>query len=241
MSQPMRLRFAKLTYTASAVGLCLSFGWAHGTLANGQPGGRGPGPVTTCHGKVANVVGTPRGDHISARRGDVIATLGGNDRVHINRGPVTACGGAGDDTIQTFWEDQDTGAPGVLIDGGRGQDTLGGSVFLGKIPPFPRVHAFGRGGADAISGGARHDRLNGGGGLDVIYGFSHRDSIFGGDARDVIRGGGADDTLHGGDGNDRLVGDGKASFGEPGSHDAGFGGPGTDSCHTETRHNCEAP
>lgn len=77
-------------------------------------------PTVRCHGKVATIVGTSKGDALRGTpRRDVFAGRGGNDRIKgLGRGD-TACGNGGNDVIAG-------GAGGDLLDGGRGRDRLRG-------------------------------------------------------------------------------------------------------------------
>jgi Ca2+-binding RTX toxin-like protein len=61
-------------------------------------------------------------------------------------------------------------------------------------------------GQDTISGGAGDDTISGGAGNDVISGGPGDDSLLGGTGNDTLLGGDGDDTLSGGDGANRIEG-----------------------------------
>ena len=84
-------------------------------------------------------------------------------------------GSEGDDTLST------SGATGVLIDGGDGDDTITGSAGNDSL--------FGSAGDDTITGGGGNDVLDGGAGTDTLKGGAGNDLYrFGrGDGRDTIR------------------------------------------------------
>lgn len=91
-----------------------------------------------CKGKVATIVGTPKGDRIKGtRRADVIVAGGGNDTVLASPKRDVVCGGPGRDRLAG-------GAGGDVLLGGRGNDTLiGGS------------------GVDRCNGGSGRDKARG--------------------------------------------------------------------------------
>ena len=107
----------------------------------------------------------------------------------------------GDDSVGTR---ATLGVP-VTIDGGAGNDKLGGDY---------------EGGPETLVGGPGNDTLNGGGGDDVLDG---------GDGDDVLKGGTGRDRVLGGAGTDKLTGD------EAGAIDADLldGGPGLDTIDGE--------
>jgi ELWxxDGT repeat protein len=73
------------------------------------------------------------------------------------------------------------------IDGGAGDDSLGGSVN-----------------ADRISGGAGNDWISSGAGNDSLYGEAGNDRIFAGDGIDYVCGGGGANVLRTGAGRDKI-------------------------------------
>jgi len=106
-----------------------------------------------------------------------------------------AIGGSGDDKLRDFTllpgrhfagnagaDEILAGGGGMLLDGGPGDDTLGGGI-----------------GADTILGGAGKDQLFGLPGDDVLDGGDDADRVDGGGDADLIRGGAGDDTLNGHD------------------------------------------
>jgi outer membrane protein assembly factor BamB len=114
-----------------------------------------------CQGRLATIVGTPRGEKITGTPGsDVIAALAGKDRVSALRGNDRVCGGRGAD----------------LIRGGRGRDRL-----LGEAG---RDGVFGGPGPDLLKGGRGRDLLRGGPGRDVLFGGGGKDRLRGGPGRD---------------------------------------------------------
>jgi uncharacterized delta-60 repeat protein len=103
-----------------------------------------------------------------------IAGMGGDDRIDASVAtvPVTADGGAGDDSILG-------GSAGDALAGGTGNDTL-----------------FGGGASDTLRGGDGNDYLNGGPGADQLLGDAGNDQIFAVDSViDTIDGGGGFDRV----------------------------------------------
>ena len=84
-------------------------------------------------------------------------------------------GSEGDDTLST------SGAEGVLIDGGAGDDTIAGSAANDSL--------FGSAGDDTVTGGRGNDILDGGAGADTLRGGTGNDLYrFGrGGGRDTVR------------------------------------------------------
>jgi Ca2+-binding RTX toxin-like protein len=107
-----------------------------------------------------------------------INSLGGNDGI----------------TIQNL----DSGAFGVIANGGAGMDTLTGGVADDRLD----------GGVDddVINGNAGNDTGTGGEGNDTILGGSGNDELNGGVGNDRTLGHSGDDTLTGGAGDDFLAG-----------------------------------
>jgi Tol biopolymer transport system component len=101
-------------------------------------------PRARCAGRLASIVGTPRGDLIrGTRRSDVIAALGGDDVVLGAAGNDLICLGTGNDRAHG-------GRGADLVRGGPGQDlVLGGP------------------GPDLLIGGAALDLARGGPGSDI--------------------------------------------------------------------------
>jgi uncharacterized delta-60 repeat protein len=105
-----------------------------GNPGGGDPGGSG-GAKQKCHGKVATIVGTAKGNKLrGTRKADVIVGLGGGDTIRGRGGKDVICGGAGNDRLFG-----DAGAD--LLDGGKGKDRLAGG-----------------GGRDQCAGGAGKDK-----------------------------------------------------------------------------------
>lgn len=89
--------------------------------------------------------------------------------------------------------------------------------------------AFGRGGSDVLTGGARDDALWGGKGSDVLLGGNGMNHLDGGGGMDVLLGGPVDDTLRGGDERDILnEGDGHGDIEGGKGDDILIGGRGAD-------------
>lgn len=87
----------------------------------------------------------------------------------------------------------------------------------------------GYGGNDTISGGAGDDLILGGSGKDSLSGGSGYDDIDGGSGADIISGGDGNDLIYGGSGNDRLSGDaGADSIAGDQGNDTLYGGTGDD-------------
>jgi predicted AlkP superfamily pyrophosphatase or phosphodiesterase len=104
-----------------------------------EPGGE-PLPVRRCDGLLATITGTARSDRlkrrlVGTRRRDVIAALGGNDRVDGRGRADTICGGTGADSLF----------------GGRGNDRVGGGTGRDRL--------FGGRGKDTLFGGRGNDRI----------------------------------------------------------------------------------
>ncbi len=122
-------------------------------------------------------------------------------------------GGPGDDRIEYITDGvASVSAPGAVIYGGAGNDTLSGGHLN-----------------DQIYGGEGNDLIRGNGGYDILFGDSGRimevipgdpllssrirladgnDEIHGGAADDILIGGGGDDKLYGDGGDDVMIGDG---------------------------------
>ena len=115
-----------------------------------------------CGGRLATVVGSSGPNRIRASRfADVIATLGGRDRVIGAGRNDIVCGGKGPD----------------LLWGGKGADRLLGGPGNDRL--------VGGRGNDRIRGGPGNDRLLGGPGRDrLLAGKGRRDRCQGGPGRD---------------------------------------------------------
>jgi Ca2+-binding RTX toxin-like protein len=136
-----------------------------------------------CQGAKATLVGSKNGDAIiGTKRRDVIAALGGNDRIRGRGGKDVVCAKGGGDNVS----------------GGRGRDRV--SAGGGK----DRVNG-GRHG-DTVKGGGGVDRLRGAKGGDKLNGGGDDDRLYGGKGGDRLRGGGGDDRCLGGPGRDRRKG-----------------------------------
>jgi Ca2+-binding RTX toxin-like protein len=152
-------------------------------VAPGQDVPGGGGPVPTCAGKRATIIGTPGNDVIfGIRRNDVIVGLGGRDEIRGGAAADTICGGGGNDVIR----------------GLGGADRLYGNSGRDRISGGARN--------DRINGGTSHDRLSGASGRDRITGASGNDRLSGGSAADRLSGGSGRDRLNGGSARDRCAG-----------------------------------
>lgn len=91
------------------------------------------------------------------------------------------------------------------------------------------VNVVGTAGGDVLRGGDRSEAILGLGGADEIFGGGGNDVICAGGGRDTLRGGSENDKLFGQDGGDIL----NTRDGVRGN-DAANGGPGSDTCGTDT-------
>ncbi|MGO4380134.1 hypothetical protein AB4Z19_17795 [Pseudoduganella sp. RAF19] len=89
-----------------------------------------------------------------------------------------------------------TGAPGLLLTGTDGNDSLVGDSTNDTL--------LGNGGNDTLSGDYGHDLLNGGDGDDVLIGGDGDNTMYGGDGNDTLIGTSEDKLLDGGAGNDAF-------------------------------------
>ena len=113
-------------------------------------------PGTTCLGRTATIVGTPRNDRLVGTPGpDVIIGLDGNDSIQGLGGNDVICGGTRNDVL-------DGGEGADVIDGEAGADR----VIGGQGPDDVR----GGGGSDSVFGGKGNDRLAGDAGVDSCDG-----------------------------------------------------------------------
>jgi uncharacterized delta-60 repeat protein len=103
------------------------------------------GPSATCAGKTATLTGTENAETLTGGDGDdVIAALGGKDKVNGGGGDDLVCAGDGNDTVK----------------GGAGKDKLRGEDGKDKLS--------GGGGEDKLDGGKGKDKCSGGGGKDKL-------------------------------------------------------------------------
>ncbi|MFL5224038.1 MAG: calcium-binding protein [Microvirga sp.] len=103
-------------------------------------------------------------------------------------------------------------APRNLMDGGDGDDTLGGGSST-----------------DRAFGGAGGDTVNGRGGSDYLDGGADDDRVFGGDGADTVLGDTGNDYLNGENGDDTVVADGGNDYLSAGAgDDVVVGGIGND-------------
>lgn len=129
---------------------------------------------------------------------DYILGGDGNDELWGNEGADTLAGGTGIDIARYL--DDTSGivanlATGAVVDGFGNTDSLIGIEWL-----------HGSHFADAITGDAQANQLQGYEGNDTINGGGGNDTLFGGTGNDVLRGGDGNDDLWGEEGNDTLDG-----------------------------------
>jgi Ca2+-binding RTX toxin-like protein len=170
--------------------------------------------VPDCWGLHPTNTPTAGNDFIQGTTGDdVLAGGAGDDEIRGFDGSDRLCGNEGDDTILGNKGYRDR------IDGGFGDDLLGGGLFYpGQFgePPCDSSAVSGDAGEPFPSSSSAYNRILGGYGNDKILGAGASDLVFGGDG---------DDCLFGINGDDHLVGDWGADFisGGPG-HDMAEGG-----------------
>ncbi len=203
-------------------------GGAGDDVLRGQPGG-------------ANVLRGGAGD-------DVLSAFGGTDSLFGDADDDILAGGAGSDALDggEGGDTADFASAGgaVRIDlatgrgSGQGADTLSaiesvsGSSFADAITGDAGANVLnGNGGDDAIQAAAGDDVANGGAGDDELGGGAGDDTVSGGTGADALRGSAGDDRLSGGPGADTLLG-GAGDDGLSGGagRDAILGGTGTDRC-----------
>jgi Ca2+-binding RTX toxin-like protein len=155
---------------------------------------------TTCHGRVATIVGTTAADTLTGTaRSDVIVGLDGEDRIRGRGGTDFICGGSNPYERDRY----------EFLSGGRGDDRIAGG-WSGRnwvVGGPGRDHLVGGSRQDRVTGGGRRDVVRGGGGIDLLHGEQGDDVIRGGTGDDAFfesarweaRG---DDSLHGGPGSD---------------------------------------
>ena len=170
-------------------------------------------------------------------------TGGGNDTItlsdvsHVPSLLLDFNGQAGNDMIDA--SGVDPGVIQLIFDGGKGNDTVLGSVVADVILGSDGDDAlFGGGGRDSLYGGdgddllegqdaddllhgeLGFDTLDGGPGNDLLYGAEDNDLLLGRSGDDTLSGDAGRDTVNGNSGDDRVLGgDG---------HDKLFGGSGND-------------
>lgn len=227
---------------AFAVAVALAAMFASGVAAAATNG-----PVPTCHGKPATIVGTEGNDVIQGTEGrDVIWGGGGDDTIDGGLGSDVICGGPGNDVIHG-------GRGNDLVDGGPGEDRVMGDLGDDRVlgGPGNRDEVAGDLGIDVVDGGPGNedlvhgdygfDRMSGGPGSGDIASFAT--AVAGGNGSSGVwaslkahaaRGDGHDklfgfESLEGSAFQDTLIGNGKDNVidGGPGN-DTLIGGGGTD-------------
>ncbi|MFL5171009.1 MAG: calcium-binding protein [Microvirga sp.] len=132
---------------------------------------------------------------------------GGDDDLFLQSGGF-ADGGPGNDFLMADGVD-------ATLSGGQGNDQLVGADFTFIGQPAPRNLIDGGDGDDTLGGGSSTDRafggaggdtVNGRGGSDYLDGGADDDRVFGGDGADTVLGDTGNDTLFAGSGSDYLVG-----------------------------------
>ena len=152
----------------------------------------------------------------------------GNDFLMADGVDATLSGGQGNDQLVgadfTFIGQP---APRNLIDGGDGDDTLGGGSSTDR--------AFGGPGGDTLNGRGGSDYLDGGADDDRVFGGDGTDTVLGGAGNDYLNGGTGDDTVMGGAGTDTVLGDAGNDYLNGGADDDRvFGGDGADTVLGDT-------
>src|SRR5215213_11056004 len=146
---------------------------------------------------------------------------GGDDDLFLQSGGF-ADGGPGNDFLMADGVD-------ATLSGGQGNDQLVGADFTFIGQPAPRNLMDGGDGDDTLGGGSSTDRafggaggdtVNGRGGSDYLDGGADDDRVFGGDGTDTVLGGAGNDYLNGENGDDTVVADG--------GNDTVLGGDGND-------------
>ena len=179
--------------------------------------------VPDCWGLHPTNTPTAGDDVIHGTQGDdVLAGGAGNDTISGLDGSDRLCGNEGNDTIEG-----DTGYRDRL-DGGPGDDLIGGAVFVPGQFQFPKCGlASGFTGEPLPSNSPAYNRILGGDGNDSILGGAATDAVWAGDGNDCLMGTDGDDMLLGGSGADFISG-GPGSDSAAGEDDFDdiFGGPG---------------
>ena len=133
-------------------------------------------------------------------------TLRRIDSADVTR--IVLRGGDGDDRLGFGFITNDvTPIVPAHLDGGAGDDTLGGDRGDDTLIGGDGDDVLsGRDGHDTLVGGDGGDALDGGGGVDALDGGAGPDTLSAGDGDDLLRGGDGDDVLDGGAGDDTLDG-----------------------------------
>ena len=141
---------------------------------------------------------------------------------------TTVEGGGEDDLIDLQASTAGTGAAGLSVGGGFGED-----VIIGTKSGENTLR--GGGNNDFLQAFAGNDSVSGGAGVDTIFVGKGNDNAFGGGESDLIFGEAGQDTLSGGDGADIVVGGdgedlifGNAEFANDDADDTLVGGSGDD-------------
>lgn len=149
------------------------------------------------------LMGSEGDDHLSTAGVDHIRALGGDDIIELAKGT----------------------APGIIIDGGAGEDTILLTEEAAELAPVSDEQIVDVETVSAVAlelaaiidmdaqsegfvilGGGGGDRLKGGRTDDLIHGGAGNDRIEGGDGNDALHGGTGDDRIDGGDGDDWISG-----------------------------------
>jgi Ca2+-binding RTX toxin-like protein len=100
----------------------------------------------------------------------------------------------------------DTGAMGVIVTAGAGDDVVIGNTGDDTIDGGDGNNVLnGGGGDDNITAGSGNDNITGASGADNIVAGAGNDTVSAGGGADTIEGGLGDDILNGGDGDDTLI------------------------------------
>ncbi|MFL5195781.1 MAG: calcium-binding protein [Microvirga sp.] len=155
---------------------------------------------------------------------------GGDDDLFLQSGGF-ADGGPGNDFLMADGVD-------ATLSGGQGNDQLVGADFMFIGQPAPRNLMDGGDGDDTLGGGSSTDRafggaggdtVNGRGGSDYLDGGADDDRVFGGDGADTVLGDTGNDYLNGENGDDTVVADGGNDYLSAGAgDDVVVGGIGND-------------
>jgi len=152
---------------------------------------------------------------------------------------LTINAGGGDDTVAVTSLDS-LFAASVLIDGGAGDDQLGGTPLADTLLGGPgNDQIYGLDGDDSILGGdgsdsawghAGNDTLDGGSGDNFLVGSEGDDLLLADNGNDTLDGQAGNDSLFGAGGYDSLLGGDGNDYvnGQGGSWDTVSGGPGDD-------------
>ena len=184
-------------------------------------------------------------DEIFGQGGDDTLNGGDDDDLVVGvDGADTINGGSGNDVVNG-------GANDDIVNGGPDDDIVFGLTGNDTVD--------GDGGNDFVFGQLGDDTIDGGTGNDQLFGNQGDDTISDPSGTNVINGGPDDDTITGGDGDDQIFGDGDVNQAGDDIIDGGLGqdliigfagndtitandgiadtvngGPGTDTCTTDT-------